>query len=57
MPSPPVYSTPEYSNKADEAAQGGVYPPIPAPSAPEEPSDYNPPSLYPNLGKYDLQNF
>jgi len=49
MPLPPTYSTPEYQTKSDEAAQGGMYPSIPAPSAPEEPAGYSPPSLYPNL--------
>jgi hypothetical protein len=40
----------DYPTKPEEAAQG-MYPSMPTPSAPEEPSNYNPPSsnLYPNL--------
>lgn len=53
LPQPPARGT-DYHTKPAEAAQG-MYPTIPSPSAPEEPTDnFNPQgsSLYPNLGNY-----
>jgi len=46
MPLPPTYSTPKYQTKSDGTAQGGIMnQSISAPSAPEEPAGYSPPSL------------